>query len=75
MDILSDPELFAALANIEFANLATSIDRSIAGFGDIVDYSFRLWNPQSSASRLLVKNKLLRELDKEDVDRIVGSNH
>lgn len=71
IDMLSDLDLFKSMADVEFGCLATGADSKIQGFGDFVDYVFLL-REGSLSCHLMVKNKLLRPLEKEDFEKLVA---
>ena len=73
IDMLSDADLFKSMADVEFACLATGADSKIQGFGDFIDYAVLLREGNLSC-HLMVKNKLLRPLEKEDLDKLVAYN-
>lgn len=70
IDMLSDADLFKSLADVEFACIATGADTRVQGVGDVLDYSLRI-REGSQSGHLMVKNKLLRSLEKEDLERLV----
>ena len=66
--MLSDPKLFTALTEVELANVICSTDGLTKSILDIYIFNDSY---SSHKKRLPLKNLLLRQLDRDDIDRCV----